>query len=176
MSDQLAVGALARRFGRDLAAEGVELVPMGGATNIRRFIERYGPSGADVRLAGLCDVGEGRVIRRGLELAGLGTDLTPEGMEELGFFLCDADLEDELIRALGAAAVERVIEANGELSSLRILQQQPAQRDRTVEQHLRRFMGSKGGRKIHYAPQLVDALDLASVPRPLQLLLAAIAP
>ncbi len=148
-------------------------MPMGGATNIHRFLGQFGPNGVNARIAGLCDVGEERVLRRGLERAGLGQDLTRSSMEALGFFLCEADLEDELIRALGAPAVERVIDANGELSSLRILQQQPAQRDRTVEQHLRRFMSSKGGRKIHYAPQLVDALDLDRVPRPLRLLLAS---
>jgi hypothetical protein len=32
-------------------------------------------------------------------------------------------------------------------------------------------MGTRGGRKIHYAPLLVQALDPASTPRPLQLLL-----
>ena len=34
-------------------------------------------------------------------------------MEALGFFVCDADLEDELIRALGVATVERLIESAG---------------------------------------------------------------
>lgn len=54
-SDQLALEALAERRGRDRAAEGVAVVPMGGATNIRRFLDRFGPHGLDVRLAGLCD-------------------------------------------------------------------------------------------------------------------------
>ena len=51
-------------------------------------------------------------------------------MERLGFYVCDADLEDELIRALGAAAVEEVIDADleDELESWRIFQQQPAWR------------------------------------------------
>jgi hypothetical protein len=40
VSEQLAVGALAARRGRDLAAEGVAVVPIGGAGNIRRFLER----------------------------------------------------------------------------------------------------------------------------------------
>jgi len=86
--------------------------------------------------------------------------------------VCVADLEDELIRALGAATVEHVIESQGDLRSLRIMQQQPAQRERTAEQQLRRFMGTRGGRKIEYARLLVDALDLQAVPRPLELLLA----
>ena len=35
VSDQAALEALARRRGRDLAAEGIEIVSMGGATNGR---------------------------------------------------------------------------------------------------------------------------------------------
>jgi hypothetical protein len=34
-------------------------------------------------------------------------------MNRFGFYACEADLEDELIRALGADAVMEVIEARG---------------------------------------------------------------
>ena len=95
-------------------------------------------------------------------------------MERLGFYVCVADLEDELIRALGAASVERVVDAQGELGSFRTLQKQPAWQGRTNEEQLRRFMGSGGGRKIRYARLLVDALDLSQMPRPLDLVLARI--
>src|SRR3546814_13222952 len=64
-----------------------------------------------------------------------------------------------------------VIDAAGELRSFRTLQQQPAQRDRPIEAQLHRFMGSKGGRKVRYARLLVDALDLAAVPRSLDAVL-----
>ncbi|MDQ1478557.1 MAG: hypothetical protein QOE62_3786, partial [Actinomycetota bacterium] len=70
-SDQRALEALATRRGRDLAAEGISIVPMGGASNIRRFLERFGPHGANVRLAGLCDAAEVDDFRRELERAGL---------------------------------------------------------------------------------------------------------
>ena len=53
-SDRLAVEALAGRRGRDLAAEGVAVVPMGGFGNLPRFLERY----RDVRVAGLYDAGK----------------------------------------------------------------------------------------------------------------------
>ncbi|HEY8719577.1 ATP-dependent endonuclease [Pengzhenrongella sp.] len=171
VSDQAAVEALARRGGRDLDGEGVVVVPMGGATNIGRFLELFGPRGADVTLTGLCDAGEEAYFRRSLERAGFGSPNTRAEMESLGFYVCDADLEDELIRSLGATEVERVIGAQGDLNAFRLLQQQPAQRGRGVEQHLRRFMGSGGGRKIRYASLLVDALDLTRVPTPLALLL-----
>jgi hypothetical protein len=93
-------------------------------------------------------------------------------MELLGFFVCVADLEDELIRALGVAPVEQVIEAEGDLPSFRRFQSQPAWRQRTLEAQLRRFMGTKSGRKARYAGLLVDALDLERAPRPLERVLA----
>jgi hypothetical protein len=66
------------RSGRDatLAADGVAVVPIGGAQSIGRFLRHYGPEGLGVRLAGLCDAGEERDYRRGLERAGLGAELT----------------------------------------------------------------------------------------------------
>jgi hypothetical protein len=88
-------------------------------------------------------------------------------MEQLGFYVCVTDLEDELIRALGVEAVEQVIRANGDLRSLRTLQQMPEWRDRAKDQQLQRFMGAGARRKIRYARLLVDALDLECVPRPL---------
>ena len=173
ISDQLALEALAERRGRRLEAEGISIVAIGGATNIGSFLARFGPQGLDIRLAGLCDAGEESAFRRGLERAGFGSNLTPADMEALGFYVCVEDLEDELIRSLGAASVERIVDAQGELGSFRTLQKQPAWQGRPNEEQLRRFMGSSGGRKIRYAPLLVAALDLTRVPRPLDLVLLA---
>jgi hypothetical protein len=176
VSDQLALQALARRRGRKLDAEGVSIVPMGGATNIRTFLNRYGPHGLDVRLAGLCDAAEEGNFRRGLERVGLGPDLTRADMERLGFYVCVADLEDELIRALGVTAVERVIEAQRELQAFRTFQREPQWRARRPEDQLRRFLGTHRGRKIQTAALLVEALDLARVPRPLDGVLDSVSP
>jgi hypothetical protein len=172
ISDQRALEALAERRGRKLQAEGISVVAMGGAQAIGNFLDRFGPRGLDVRLAGLCDAGEESDFRRGLERAGLGADLDRARMERLGFYVCVADLEDELIRSLGAAAVEEVVDDQGDLGPFRTLQRQPAWQGRPIEEQLRRFMGSGGSRKIRYAHLLVDALDLARVPRPLDLVLA----
>jgi hypothetical protein len=171
-SDALALEALARRRGRSLDDEGVAIVPMGGSKNIGRFLELFGPHGSDVGLAGLCDTAEEGDFRRGLERAGLGSKLTRAEMERLGFYVCVADLEDELIRSLGGAAVERVIDAQGDLESFRTFQKQPVWQGRTHEEQLRRFFGTRGGRKIQSASLLVDALDLTRVPRPLDRVLA----
>jgi len=167
VSDRGAVEALAQRRGRNLAAEGVSVVPIGGAQAIGRFLIRFGPAGLGLRVAGLCDAGEERDFHRGLERAGLGSDLTREGMERLGFYVCEQDLEDELIRALGADTVLGVVEEHGDLGPFRTFQKQPEWRSRPVEQQLRRFMGSGGSRKTRYARYLVNALDLDRVPRPL---------
>jgi hypothetical protein len=167
VSDRTAVEALATRHGRDLAAEGVAVVPIGGAQAIGRFVDRYGPHGLDVRLAGLCDAAEERDFQRALERAGFGDRLTRVDMEAHGFYVCDADLEDELIRALGAPAVEEVLAANGDLNPFRTFQKQPAWRGRPAERQLRRFMGSADSRKLRYARLLVEALPLERVPRPL---------
>jgi hypothetical protein len=171
-SDQYALEALAERRGRNLDAEGISVVPIGGAQAIGRFLDRFGPQGLDVRLAGLYDTAEEGDFRRGLERAGLGSDLSRDEMERLGFYACVADLEDELIRALGAAAVEQVVDAQGDLGPFRTLQKQPAWQGRPVEEQLRRFMGSGGRRKIRYGRFLVEALDLTQVPRPLDQVLA----
>lgn len=166
-SDQFALEALAERRGHDLAAAGVSIAAMGGATNIGSFVERFGPHGRGACLAGLCDAGEVNAFRRALEAGGLGANFDRAGMEVHGFYVCDVDLEDELIRAVGVDAVLHVVDAQGELGSFRTLQKQAAQQGRPVEAQLRRFMGSKSGRKMRYARLLVEALDLSFVPRPL---------
>lgn len=170
LSDCFAVEAAARRLGRDLRAEGIEVVSMGGATNIARFLELFGPRGRDARLAGLCDLGEEAWFARSLERAGLADRADRDErdvLESRGFFVCTRDLEDELIRALGVQRVEAIIEREGELASLRRLQQMPFHRHRTTEEHLHRFMGSRSGRKHRYATLLASELDVAAMPRPL---------
>jgi hypothetical protein len=167
ISDQQAIEALAERQGRNLEAEGVAVLAMGGAQAVGRYLEWYGPSGEDLRLAGLCDVQEEAEFRRALERAGLGSNLTREEMERLGFFVCVRDLEDELIRAHGAAGVERIAEARGDLRTFRTLQKQPAWNGQPVEEQLRRWMGSGGRRKTRYAAYIVEELELEKMPRPL---------
>jgi hypothetical protein len=164
MSDQAAVQTLAERSGRDLHAEGVFVVPMGGATNVRRFVDLFGPGGFGVRLAGLCDQGEERDFRRGLDGAGT----------EAPCFVCVADLEDELIRALGTGRVEDLIETEGESGPFLTFTRQPAHRDTPRDRQLRRFLGTRSGRKIRYGHLLAAELDLTLIPAPLAGLLSAV--
>jgi hypothetical protein len=158
-SDRLAVETLARRLGRDLRAEGVGVVPMGGYGNLPRVLGEY----RGVRLAGLYDVGEERHFLRAL---GCGDR---HELERAGFYACARDLEDELTRAVGADGVLRVLAEQGELRAFQTYQKQPAHRDEPLEEQLYGFMWN---RKQRYAVLLVEALGLGCVPRPLERVLA----
>ena len=155
VSDCAALAELARRRGHDLAARGVTVIAMGGATNVGHHVQRW--AGRGVRLGGLCDVAEADWFARAL-------GRTPTPRAEHGVGVCVVDLEDELIRALGVAGVEEVIGHEGQLGSLQTLRRQPAQRDRRPHEHLHRFLSGRSGHKERYAPLLVGALDLDRVP------------
>jgi hypothetical protein len=114
-SDSRAVETLARRRGRDLQAEGVAIVPMGGYGNLPRLLGQY----RDLRLAGLYDAGEERHFLRALGCADRGE------LERVGFYACTRDLEDELTRAVGPDGMERVLAEQGELRAFRTYQKQP---------------------------------------------------
>ncbi|MFI9418844.1 TOPRIM nucleotidyl transferase/hydrolase domain-containing protein [Streptomyces werraensis] len=165
LSDAAAVGALAARHGRDMATEGVCVLPMGGAMNVGRFSALLGPRGLGLRLTGLCDERERGYYARGWERAGAGSD---------GVFVCAADLEDKLIRALGVDRVTELVREQGDFRALSTFLRQPAQRSRAPEQQLRRFLGTKKGRKIHYGRVLVEALGQERPPTPLDGLLSAL--
>jgi hypothetical protein len=175
-SDREAVLAVAARRGRDLAAEGVAVLAMGGITNIGHFLDRLGVPGSGIVVAGLYDAGEETHVRRHLARTGLGAPTTRDEVEALGFFVCDADLEDELIRAIGPDGVETIFAAEGELAGFRTFQRQPAQRGRPLDRQLRRFIGTRSGRKIRYGTLLVNALPDERVPVPLDAVLAAVDP
>jgi hypothetical protein len=159
VSDRCAVETLARRRGRDIDAEGLAVVPMGGYGNLPRVLRQY----RGVRLAGLYDVGEERHFLRALRCDD-GGDL-----ERVGFYACTRDLEDELTRAVGQDGMQRVLTEQGELRAFRTYQKQPAHRARPLEEQLHGFMWN---RKQRYAVLLVEALDLERVPRPLDRVLA----
>ena len=165
VSDQIAVETLAGRRGRDLAAEGIVVLPVGGAHGIARYLRRFGPQGTGARLAGLCDAGEAHIVRRGLATAGL---------EPMGFFVCTEDLEDELIRAAGPARVTEVLAAHGDLRPFRTIQRQPAWRGKDEAAQLRRFLGAGAQRKLRYARLLTEAISPDRIPWPLDALLSAV--
>ena len=145
VTDRIALEAVARRLRVELDA--TEIVPIGGAQAVRRAAAQY----EGERVVGLCDVGEERWFRRVLG------DAT---------YVCVEDLEDELIRALGAERVQEVVAGEGELDTFRNFQNQLFWRGRPVESQLRRWL-QNGGRQHRYPPLLVEAMEPEEVPVPL---------
>jgi hypothetical protein len=175
ISDQIAVETAAARRGRDLEAERVVVVPIGGAHAISRFLTSVSPLDTRVLLAALCDAHEEEIFRRGLVGSHVGSPRADTEIEHLGLFVCVDDLEDELIRAVGTAAVEALFDSQGDLGSFRSLQNQPAWRGRELNAQMRRFLGSGSRRKLRYARLLVEtAVDRDVLPPPLDALLAVV--
>ncbi|BEP15316.1 hypothetical protein acdb102_36270 [Acidothermaceae bacterium B102] len=175
-SDQAAVRATAQRRSRDLTAEGVAVLAMGGATNIGHFLSLFGPPGLGVTVAGLCDEPEVADFCRGLDRAGLGSVDSADDLARRGFFVCVRDLEDELIRALGYERVFDVIAGAREAIAYRTFSRQPARQGFSTDVQLRRFMGAGSGRKIRYGRLLVEALELDAIPGPFDQVLDAVRP
>ena len=174
ISDQIALETLAARRGRDLDAERVVILPVGGAHSVTRYLTRLGPLGAGLRLAGLCDVGEQDIFLRALAAAEIGSPRTRADMERLGFHVCVDDLEDELIRAAGPAAVQEIFESQGDLGSFRSLQRQPEWRSQVLEAQMRRFLSGGARRKLRYARLLTESVAASRLPRPLDAALAGV--
>ncbi len=173
LSDAAAVRALARSRGLSESVDGFEVVPMGGVTNVGRFLGATSLNDPSTRVVGLCDAPEERFFIRALQRAGAGVS-TRLDMEEVGFFVCVRDLEDELLRSLRPTVVESVLAELGELDKFRTFQRQQAWRGRDVHDQLRRFAGAGSGRKILLAERLAGRLTPATTPDPLAGLLGAI--
>ena len=152
ITDRIALEAVAAKLGCDLA--GVEIVAIGGAQAIRRAFAEH----AGEHVVGLCDAPEERWFRRVLG------DAT---------YVCVENLEDELIRALGAARVEEVVAAQGDLETFRNFQNQPAWRGRSTDSQLLRWMHNGNGHQ-RYPPLLIATLEPARIPAPLAGVLAAV--
>lgn len=166
-SDAVAVQAAARRLGCDLG--GVSVVSAAGVGNIGGLAAQYRAEG--VQLRGLCDAAEVPWVCQALTRAGVGIALDRAGLERLGFFICDRDLEDELIRALGVERVLDLIAAQGDQAAFATLQRQRAWRDAALTDQIRRFLGAGAGRKIRYAGVFVQEVALERMPGPLRAVL-----
>ncbi|MGW9113515.1 ATP-dependent endonuclease [Microbacterium sp. NPDC055683] len=156
-SDRAALHAAAVRLGEEPPAR---IGVLHGITNLAKALAAHAGDGVVV----LFDGDERARVARVLA----GATTTP-----VAATACERDLEDELIRALGADGVLAVIAAEGDLPAWRALRGQPFHRRRPVEEVLHRFMGSIGGRKLRYARALVEALPPGAIPRPLVDALAA---
>jgi hypothetical protein len=173
-SDVAAVRAVAAAFDVTDSAHRYQLINMGGVTNIRRHLVALRAASAPVRVIGMCDAGEAQFFARALEVNGDGTHYATD-LAEHGFYVCDADLEDELIRALGPERVVSVLWRLGLRGHLATFQRQPAWRDRPLHEQLHRFAGVAAGRKTLLAAALAESLAPHEAPAPLRRLVAAMA-
>ena len=126
-SDAAAVRALADLVRFDLGLHHVQICSAAGVTNFSRVLADFVRTHPGADFCGMYDVADERHVRRALANAAVPV-AADESLESFGFFACVADLEDELIRALGAEAVERVLDAQAELSSFRRFQAMPQHR------------------------------------------------
>lgn len=168
-SDRLAFEAASRRL--DVGVDALDLVDLDGITNLRAVLRDLLAQTDDVRVLGLYDAAEGAYVRR--VLSDLGVLDSTADPERVGFFGCERDLEDEAIAAAGPELVVETLDARGELARFRVFQGQPAQRERAVEDQLHRFAGTAAGRKARFAADVIDAIPLDRMPRPLVALLDA---
>jgi hypothetical protein len=134
-SDRIALEAVAERLG----FERPEIAVLGGAHAIAGFVALTGKH----NLVGLCDKNEELLFRRALDAV----------------YVCNPDLEGELIRALG---IDRALELVD--PSFGTLQKQPAWRGMPVEDQLRRYLSGRSGNKLRYARLFVEALEVISAP------------
>ena len=176
LTDELALTLAAQRSGCDLEAQGVSVVPINGAHAISRFLRHLAAEEPEAKLAGLYDEGEEGVVRAALERAGYGPNLDRGGLEEIGFFACIADLEEELIRAASETELLSLIELAGDSQPWRKFRNQHAWHGRPVDQQFHRFIRSVSERNSRYIRAIVETIELPRLPRPLRLLLNHVAP
>lgn len=169
LSDMIVIEALADRQGRNLDAEGIAIVPVGGAGSFGVYNHLFGTRGLELRVAGLCDEREEGLVDRALIADGHPSTMSRRDREALGFFVCAVDLEEELLRAIGETDVQRLITTAGDGTHFATYQNQPAHRTKTIHDQLHGFLRT---RKVEYAPLLADAVNLAGIPGPMAGLLA----
>ena len=170
-SDKYALEAVAAKKKRNLDADGATIVAMRGAGGIGTFLSLLGPNGLKVKLAGLCDANEESKWAQALELHGMGAKLDRAAMATLGFEVCDRDLEEVLIAAVGEVKTLAIIDAQGDKAEFETFAQQPTQKTKPVPQQLHDFLHR---RNITYAPLMVDAIDAAKIPPALEHVINAV--
>ncbi len=169
-SDVAALEAVLTRAG---LTSGVEVRSMAGVTNIRTALAAVLSQQPTPRVLGLCDEGEVDVVLRAVRTAGVPVH-TSADLSAVGFHTCRGDLEDELIRAVGAADAVGLLRALGLDASFERFQRQPAWRGRDLGTSLARFAGAGSGRKVRLARALAQALPPERLPDPIAALVAQV--
>lgn len=165
-SDVAAVRVVAERTGLGLTDQGIHLVDMHGATNIRRHLLAATEAVDSPRVLGMCDLPEARFFVRALRRVGCAVAAVDE-LPWWGFQVCDRDLEDELMRELGEQGLRTVLDDLGLTQRFAMLTQQPAWVSESFHEQVHRFAGAASGRKELMAAAMAAALDQGALPRPL---------
>lgn len=168
--DRLALSHLAGLLGRDLDAEGISLIAMGGKTLFRHFLKLLGPRGLGIRLAAMCDADAEAKWAAALRAEGVVTATSRHDLEAAGVFVCDPDLEAEFVTLLGEATVEALITSLGDEDAFAQFSDHPKRADAPKAELLRKFV-----HKTDYAIPLVDTAG-ARAPRPLLEVLDCVKP
>ncbi|QRO88341.1 hypothetical protein [Kytococcus sedentarius] len=168
VSDVACVRALLEVTGIDPSP--IELISLGGATNLGRTLKEVRLLRGDVDVVGLVDEAESHVAVRALSEDGLPVQDATD-LPVYGFFVCSVDLEDELIRTLGAERAREVLTEAGLGGKLEAMQRQDAWVGRPLAEQLHRFCGAASGRKERAAGILAGALAADELPEPLAMLL-----
>lgn len=176
-SDVVAVQVLRGARGVAPEDEPCRLVPMDGATNIRRHLNVAVAQADRPRVVGLCDEREAPFFVRALNAhraaLGIEREVTLPRLPELGFQVCRRDLEDELMRALGVDGTLAVFEELGLLEAFEAFTRQVAWQGRPMWDQLRRFGTTTSGRKELFAGAFAAAVGVEATPAPLAALLAS---
>ena len=167
-SDYLALHAAADVLSVDLDARGAAVVSLQGASLLSIYLTLLGPNGLDLSLCGLCDLDAESEWRAKLQAVGLNAT-SRAALNSQGFYVCDIDLEDELIRAHGSTAVQSIIALEGEARKFSAFASQLPNRSLTLSEQLTEFVRKS---KTRWSPKLVSELSAASMPSPLRDVLA----
>jgi ABC-type ATPase involved in cell division len=167
-SDFLALQRLAEIAGRNLDGEAVALIALEGETLFKHYLQLFGPSGLDLELRGLCDAdAEASWISR---LAAAGNPVSDRGsLAASGFFVCDPDLEGELLHALGESQVEQVLDKDGALSAFQTF---TGQNTGVANALLQGQFVKKD--KIRWAPLLASEIAEQAIPEAIRELLESL--
>jgi hypothetical protein len=166
VSDYFAVATAARRVGRDLDGEGISIVDMEGAGGLETFLKLLGPNGFCLSLSGLCDADKEAEWTKTLHAAGIIANPDSAELSSKGFYVSRSDLEEELVRSYGATPLVELIDAEGEKRAFELFIGQPIHKTKPLAEQLRGFLATKG-RKVRYAPLIVEKLEPAKIPAPL---------
>ncbi len=155
ISDQIAVETLANQMGRDLRVQGVVVLPIGGAHGVATVVKRFAGQ-SELTVLGLCDRNEFSLFERAF-------DADPDRSVD-DVFVCDPDLEHELIGSVTPAELEAVLADHDDLGRFRKLQAQAAWIDRPFEQQMHRWLRAHARRPARYARIIIDHSGSGSAP------------